>query len=288
MRDVGQLLSIEPPKNFSDLPLRNFNEILVPTTNRIALETGAEEDDPFVQQAQEETADNLSFVDALQTPQDSPPERQNSELSPVPENVPLFQSESNPSSHSGSQASPQTLVSDGPAINASGRFNVDSRTRDQIKGFKSRAGHRFIALDFNDAQNKSARGIEIKIPKDATADEKRKAIAWAKQTQAFLKSKGVKVPIRRGNGIKTDGSGITGVFHTEPFFASNVAARKAIEADPEGYAGVLARTLGAIEGVTFIPPHEQGARGGTTSGKYSERTFASNHLIPALARLAKK
>lgn len=118
MRDVGQLLSIEPPKNFSDLPLRNFNEILVPTTNRIALETGAEEDDPFVQQAQEETADNLSFVDALQTPQDSPPERQNSELSPVPENVPLFQSESNPSSHSGSQASPQTLVSDGLQVDS--------------------------------------------------------------------------------------------------------------------------------------------------------------------------
>lgn len=163
-----------------------------------------------------------------------------------------------------------------------GSYRVSNKTRDQITGFSSKAGSRMIALDFNDADNKSARGIEIKVPSDASSDELNFSRAWARETQAFFKAHGVSIPIRRGDGIKKDGSGISGVFHTEPFFASNHAARKVIEEHGAEYAEILGRTLGNINGANFIPPHKQGAKGGTTSNGISERDFALKYIIPHL------
>lgn len=163
-----------------------------------------------------------------------------------------------------------------------GSYKVSNKTRDQITGFTSKPGARMISLDFNDAKNKSARGIEIKVPSNATSEEIEASRAWARETQAFFKSHGVNVPIRRDGGIKRGGSGISGVFHTEPFFASNAAARKAIENDPKTYAAILGRTLGNIAGANFIPPHEQGGRGGASVDGINERDFALKAIIPYL------
>ena len=162
-----------------------------------------------------------------------------------------------------------------------GNYKVSNKTRDQITGFSSKAGNRMISLDFNDASNKSARGIEIKVPDDATEEELEASRAWARETQAFFKKHGVDVPIRRGDGIKTGGSGKRGVFHTEPFFVANKAAMEAIKRDPEGYAAITGRTLGNIQGANFIPPHEQSGQGAEGHG-YSETSFALKYIIPYL------
>ena len=161
-------------------------------------------------------------------------------------------------------------------------YSVFSGTRDQVKSFRSQPGGRFVSLDFNDADNKSARGIEIKVPSDATKAEIEAAEQWAKKTQQFLASKGVKVPIRHGNGVKRGGRGKRGVFHTEPFFASNAAARNAIASNGQEYASILGSTLGTISGVTFIAPHTQ-SDPGTTSGDIGEREFAMKYIIPHLS-----
>lgn len=172
-------------------------------------------------------------------------------------------------------------------------FKVFTGSRDQIKGFSSSEGSRMVALDFNDADNKSARGIEIVLPRSHSAEERRLAEDYVRQVQKFFKSKGVIVPIRQnGTGIKI-GGGKAGVIHTEPFFAANRAARRAIMSDPEGYARLLGSTLGKIPNMTFIAPHTRvGARDsnpgeGARSGRFSERSFAKEVILPALMKIQK-
>ena len=188
-------------------------------------------------------------------------------------------------------------VEGSPALSSVGSFKVFTGSRDQMSGFSSAPGSRKISLDFNDAENKAARGIEIVVPSGASDEEVAHAKAYAKATQAFLKSKGVVVPLRGDEGIalKSNGSrrhGRGGVFHTEPFFASNTAARNAIMSDPEGYARVLGATLGKIPGTTFIAPHTlPGAKDrnpgpGASSGEFSERSFAMNVILPALLKVS--
>ena len=168
----------------------------------------------------------------------------------------------------------------------SGPIRVLDVSRDQITGFKSTPGARMVSLDFNDASNKSARGIEIVLPRDATKAERKAAEHWAKMTQQFLGRHGVKAPLRRGNGIKI-GGGKKGVIHTEPFFASNRKARDVISKNGAEYAQVLRRTLGTIEGVTFIPPHTKKGQGADSDG-ISEREFAQRYIIPELMQLTEE
>lgn len=164
-----------------------------------------------------------------------------------------------------------------------GFYRVSNKTRDQITGFSSKPGNRMVSLDFNDqgGDSNTARGIEIKVPADATPEELNAARAWVRELHAFYKSHGLNVPIRHGDGIKHGGRGVPGVFHTEPFFAANEQARKVIEKDPEGYAEILGRTLGNIDGVTFIPPHKLNDPGAAGNG-FNERDFAKKHIIPYL------
>ena len=162
-----------------------------------------------------------------------------------------------------------------------GSYRVINKTRDQISGFSSKAGNRMISLDFNDADNKSARGIEIKVPSDATSQEIEAAEAWARETQQFYKSNGINVPLRHGNGIKRGGRGVGGVFHTEPFFASNKNAIKLLQDKPEEYAQIVGRTLGHIKGAAFIPPHKSNDPG-AVSGDINERDFAIKTILPYL------
>lgn len=162
-----------------------------------------------------------------------------------------------------------------------GAYRVINKTRDQITGFSSKPGNRMISLDFNDADNKSARGIEIKVPKDATTEEIKAAEAWARETQDFYKKNGINVPLRHGNGIKRDGRGVSGVFHTEPFFAANKAAIKLLQNKPKEYADIVGRTLGNIQGAAFIPPHKSNDTG-AVAGNINERDFAISTILPYL------
>lgn len=173
----------------------------------------------------------------------------------------------------------------GDPLMISGKFNVFSGTRDQLKSRNSKPGNRIVSLDFNDADNQSARGIEIVVPENATDEEVDAARQWVQQTHSFFKRHGVDVPIRRGDGIKRGGRGVSGFFHTEPFFVSNADAAKAIEANSDEYAEIMAGTLGNIPGATFIAPHKQNDPGASRDG-INERDFAMQTILPSLQRIS--
>jgi hypothetical protein len=168
-------------------------------------------------------------------------------------------------------------------------FDVTAGTRDQV-GRKSVPGARQVALDFNDAKNSTARGVEIVIPSNATDEESAAAQAFTDELTAWYASKGVTVPNRGVKTVTGDGTAVPR-FHTEPFFAKDQAARDAIIADakaaaargePSEYAQLLVRTLGRVPGITFIAPHESGSAAGAVSGDYNERDFARKYIIPSL------
>lgn len=169
-----------------------------------------------------------------------------------------------------------------PVKGKHGDYQVIAATRDQLKGVKSRPGQRIISTDFNDAENKSAKGIEVKVPSDATPEEIAHAKQWAQEVHAFFARHGHDVPIRQqGTGIKKGGRGISGYFHTEPFFIHDEKARQIMEEHYEEYAQITGQTLGQIAGATFILPHLSGDAGAEGFGM-TERNFAKTKIIPNL------
>lgn len=248
-----------------------FNNRIVPKVNSI---------DPFVEQAQKDVDQSRQTV--LESNRDTEQQILDSRS---------YQEMLFSGTETGVPSSPRfQSVDQTPAFEVApstldvGDFRVFKGSRDQIKGFKSSPGARMISLDFNDAENKSARGIEIVLPRDASKSEIKAAEAYVRETHAFLKENGIDVPIRQnGRGVKI-GGGKAGVIHTEPFFATNQAARDLLSTKSDEYAAILGRTLGRIPGSTFIAPHERGDQG-AQSDKFSERAFALEYLIPALERV---
>lgn len=175
-------------------------------------------------------------------------------------------------------------------------FSVSAATRDQISR-QSVPGARQVALDFNDASNSpTARGVEIVIPSNATAEEKQAAQAYTDELTAWFQSKGVDVP-NRGVKNRTGKNKAVPRFHTEPFFAKDEAARQAIiddataaaeRGEPSEYAQLLVRTLGRVPGINFIAPHESGKAAGAVSGDYNERDFARKYIIPSLELIQRR
>jgi hypothetical protein len=189
--------------------------------------------------------------------------------------------------------SPNTMIDDGPPAPAPTAlidlppsptgFGVTTKTRDELSA--SSVGSRQVSLDFNDAENTAAKGIEIVIPDDATDEERAAAEDYVNETQRFFAKHGVDVPVR---GVKTrseNGRGTVGRFHTEPFFVGDKESVAAMKKDPEGYAKVLAETLGRIGGITFIAPHKTNDPG-ATRGSLNERDFAREYILPKLKELA--
>jgi hypothetical protein len=196
------------------------------------------------------------------------------------------------------------------AVSGSGGWSVLNATRDELgwngsgartgfwKKHLSTPGNRFIALDFNDAESTSARGIEIAVPSNVTSDERALCKLWAKKTRQLyidnkLEEKSPKSLIIRNGGILV-GVGISGVFHTEPFFAHDKEARNVIGQNAREYAQILVSTLGQIKGATFIAPHETNTGGGGADAPLdsgsgaglNERDFAKNFIIPQIIDLA--
>jgi len=167
---------------------------------------------------------------------------------------------------------------------SSNNFGFTSKTRDLLP--RSTADARQVSLDFNAAPSKNAKGVEIIIPNDASAIERAAAMDYVNKTQQYFAERGVEVPVRGVRTAKENGRGTPGRFHTEPFFVGHAEARKVMESDPDGYAQVLANTLGRIPNVTFIPPHKTNDPG-AASGSFNERDFAKNSIIPALERLSR-
>ena len=167
---------------------------------------------------------------------------------------------------------------------SSNNFGFTSKTRDLLP--KSTADARQVSLDFNAAPSKNAKGVEIIIPNDASAIERAAAMDYVNKTQQYFAERGVEVPVRGVRTAKENGRGTPGRFHTEPFFVGHAEARKVMESDPDGYAQVLADTLGRIPNVTFIAPHKTNDPG-ASDGKFNERDFAKGSIIPALERLSR-
>jgi len=161
-------------------------------------------------------------------------------------------------------------------------FKVTDQTRDALPASTPTA--RQVSLDFNDASSPTARGVEIIIPNDATEEERAIAKAYVDRTTEWFRSKGIDVPNRGVRTAKENGRGTRGRFHTEPFFVGDADALAAMQSDPQGYAQVLASTLGRIEGVTFIAPHKA-TDPGASRGKLNERDFAKSVIIPELRKL---
>jgi hypothetical protein len=166
-----------------------------------------------------------------------------------------------------------------------GSFKFSYDTRDKLPA--SSPTNRQISLDFNAAPSKNAKGIEIIIPNNATEEERQIAQEYVAKTQQYFAERGVNVPARGVRTAKENGRGTPNRFHTEPFFVGDAASRAVMEKDPDGYAQVLASTLGRIPGAMFIPPHKSNDPG-AADGKFNERDFAKGSIIPALERLSKQ
>ena len=168
---------------------------------------------------------------------------------------------------------------------SNGAFGFTYKTRDLLPA--SSPTNRQISLDFNAAPSKNAKGIEIIIPNNATEEERQLAQEYVAKTQQYFAERGVNVPARGVRTAKENGRGTPNRFHTEPFFVGDAASRAVMEKDPDGYARVLASTLGRIPGAMFIPPHKSNDPG-ASDGKFNERDFAKSSIIPALERLSKQ
>ena len=179
---------------------------------------------------------------------------------------------------------PPTSQIDYEQLPSAGNWGFTSKTRDQMP--RSTADARQVSLDFNAAASKDAKGVEIIIPNDASAIERAAAMDYVNKTQQYFAERGVNVPVRGVRTAKENGRGTPGRFHTEPFFVGHSEARKVMESDPDGYAKVLADTLGRIPNVTFIAPHKTNDPG-ASDGKFNERDFAKGSIIPALERLSR-
>jgi hypothetical protein len=166
-----------------------------------------------------------------------------------------------------------------------GSFKFSYDTRDKLPA--SSPTNRQISLDFNAAPSKNAKGIEIIIPNNATEEERQIAQEYVAKTQQYFAERGVNVPARGVRTAKENGRGTPNRFHTEPFFVGDAASRAVMEKDPDGYAQVLASTLGRIPGAMFIPPHKSNDPG-AADGKFNERDFAKGSIIPALERLSQQ
>lgn len=178
------------------------------------------------------------------------------------------------------------IVLEAPTTFTGENVKVFAKSRDEFTSAerKSTSGNRIISLDFNDADNKSAKGVEIVIPDDATTEERQAAQNYVDSVEAFFKKHGHNNYPNRG--VKTRqivGSGKKGYFHTEPFFIADAKAVEIIKEHPAEYAQILAETLGTINGARFIAPHEKGGEGASGSIG-SERAFALATIIPELEK----
>lgn len=171
------------------------------------------------------------------------------------------------------------VVIEGKAGNAA----FSSKTRDQFPAGYSRRGQRLIATDFNSG-GKGSRGVLCVIPNDATPEERQAAQSYVDQTVAWFNKNGVPVPSGKVLTAAENGKGVSNQFHTEPFMIEDTESLAIMQKDPQGYASILAGTLGAIPGSTIIKPHEQGKDGAGGSGT-SEQGYYDSHLLPSLRAL---
>lgn len=155
-----------------------------------------------------------------------------------------------------------------------------------------------LSTDFNDAANKKAKGIEVVLAGNASAEQIAAAETYVRLVDQFMKNSGVTDnPIRDGSGKskkdnkpgilfkkKVTSSKGPRFMYTEPFFASHAAARKAIENNPKEYARILVEAFGGLPGLVVIPPHVERDRGAVSDG-VSEQEWSQKYIIPHLQEL---
>lgn len=172
---------------------------------------------------------------------------------------------------------------------AVGLPRVANQTRDQIPDFSSTPQGRVISGDFNSVtpeirESGYTFGHEIVMPRDSTPEEIQTAEQYLSRLDQFYADQGLE---RANRGVKVVGRdtnrGVDGVIHVEPFFADDLEARRAIEANPEAYAALSVETLGSLPNSRFIPPHKQNDPGAVTPDGVSERDWWSDTLFTHFA-----
>jgi len=147
-----------------------------------------------------------------------------------------------------------------------------------------------ISLDFNDAGGSA--GILIVVPDNISPTDRNLAMEWVNATSAFFRryAPNTKSSHISSNPIRTttsNGGGMKGFYHTEPF-DNDTPAMNAIRDHAAEYAAILMGTLGKIPNAFFLPPHTKSAQGAEhkwNGVSTSERQFALDHIIPALQRM---
>ncbi len=169
-----------------------------------------------------------------------------------------------------------------PRTGKYGSYQVIHATRDKLGNMTSVPGNRLLSTDFNDADRKSARGIEVKVPNDVTSAEITHVQNFSSQAQKFFAKHGHKVPLRGNMGVKKGGRGQRGFFHIEPFFIADEKSRKIIEKNPKEWAKIMGSTMGKIAGAKFIIPHKTKDPGATGADGTNERDWSAKYQIPNL------
>lgn len=311
--DIVDFSGLSPAQVFDQQVVPRFNELESKafeidldgedTRAREVLAQQTQEDELFFQELDQESEERRQRPSNLFEPEDGP---QGPRVFADGQEQPTvsFDNSGDPSGNSPTPEGPAgkapASVASTASLSSGKGFQVFDGSRDELKDKRSSPGNRKISLDFNapGSKGKFVRGIEIVVPSNATKAEIQASKDYAKGVQAFFKEKGLKVPLRGDDGIalKANGKrrhGKAGFFHPEPFFNTDVAARKAIEDDPDGFASVVAGTLGRIGGSTFIAPHtktrskaiDRNPGPGATSGRFSERSFALEKILPSLRKI---
>jgi hypothetical protein len=164
------------------------------------------------------------------------------------------------------------------------KFNVVNKTRDQLESTSSTIGNRIVSLDYNSSSG-GANYAMIVIPNDATAEEREAAKLYVDTVTDWFRSNGIQVGDPIVKTTSENGRGVGGFFHTEPAFVQNRAAMGLLQEKAGEYANIVANTLGALPGTTFIPPHKSNDPGAGAPGILGERDFAKTYILPELAKI---
>lgn len=145
--------------------------------------------------------------------------------------------------------------------NCDGQFATNSGTRifcgsrNDLKAktgkFSSGPNNRIVSLDFN-AASPAARGYELAVPSNLTAEEEALCNAYLDQLGELYRRNGISNK-KRGNGLVK--KNFRGIIFTEPFFNGDHASIDFIAKNYNAYNQILLNTLGKISGVTLIAPH---------------------------------
>lgn len=148
---------------------------------------------------------------------------------------------------------------------------------------KPAAGMTNISLDFNAAPSGTARGTEVIVPDSASPELRAAAEAYNQAVVQFAANNGIAGYPNRGVKTRSEnGRGVAHTVHTEPFFNSDGAMQKAIQANPQAFAAIYRDAFGGLANTRIIPPHGVGADRGAASDFFGNETAFGKLMIESM------